>query len=483
MGRQVIIAGGGLAGLACGVALADAGLHVTLIERERNLGGRARSWTDAASGDTIDLGPHVLHSEYRNMLAFLDRLGTRDLVCWQPEKLMTFSSGMVLRHRRLPPPFSLLPDMISGSTGRQGAGVKSLSVRDLWSNNRAIWRALAFTEDEVAALDPLSAADYLRAAGVSERMIEWFWSFLALAIMNVPLERCSAAALMRVQSQLIGYRGLHFGFPAVGLAELFARQAAHAIERGGGRVLLGTGVAALEPASVVLRDGARIAADHVVAALPPDALRALGLDAPAFEPSPYISCYLWFDRKLGAERFWAQLGAQARLNTDFYDLSNIRRGWSGRPSLIASNIIYSHRARDLSDAEVVAATQREIAQLVPAAAAARLLSATVNRIPMAIPCPLPGSEMQRPAADAMQGLWLAGDWTRTGLPASMESAVRSGRLAAEGVLRAAGRPATLALAPPPTGGLARFVRLLSRSRAAPGRAWRTPPRARPSPRP
>jgi len=473
MGRQVIIVGGGLAGLACGVALSDAGLRVTLIERERSLGGRARSWTDPASGDTIDLGPHVVHSEYRNMLAFLERLGTRELICWQPEKLITFSSGMMLRHRPLPPPFSLLPDMIAGSR---------LPARDLWSNNRATWRALAFTEDDVPELDPVSAADYLRAAGASEPMIDWFWSFIALAIMNVPLERCSAAALLRVHSQLIGYRRLHFGFPALGLAELFAPQAAQAIERGGGRVVLGTGVAAIERASVVLRDGARIAADQVVAALPPDALRELGLEVPWFEPSPYISCYLWFDRKLGAERFWAQLGGLERLNTDFYDLANIRRGWSGRPSVIASNIIYSHRAHGLSDSEIVAATQREIAHFIPAAAAARVVQAAVNRIPMAITCPLPGAETARPAANALPGLWLAGDWTRTGLPSSMESAVRSGRLAAEEVLRAAGRPAQLALAPRPTEGLARLARLLSR-RAAPARAWRTPPRARPSPRP
>jgi hypothetical protein len=481
MGQQVAIVGGGLAGLACAVALGDAGLRVTLIERERNLGGRARSWVDAASGDTIDLGPHLVHSEYGNMLAFLDRLGTRDLVCWQPEKLMTFSSGMVLRHRRLPPPFSLLPDMIAGSMGRPGAGEKSLSASDLWSNNRATWRALAFVEDDVPELDRISAADYLRGAGVSERMIEWFWSFIGLAIMNVPLERCSAAALLRVHAQLIGYRGLHFGFPAVGLAELFVPQAAAAIERSGGRVLLGAGAAAIEAGAVVLRDGARIAAEQVVAAVPPHSLRELGLDAPDFEPSPYVSCYLWFDRKLGAERFWAQLGALERLNTDFYDLSNIRRGWSARPSLIASNIIYSHRARGLSDAEIVAATQREIARFVPEAAAARVVHAAVNRISMAISCPVPGAEASRPAADAVPGLWLAGDWTRTALPSSMESAVRSGWLAAEEVLRAAGRPRALALPPRRKDGLSRLVQSMRRAARAP--AWRTPPTARPSPRP
>jgi 15-cis-phytoene desaturase len=476
MVQDVIIVGGGVAGLACAVALADAGLRVTLIERERSLGGRARSWVDAASGDTIDLGPHVLHSEYRNMLAFLGRLGTRDLVCWQPEKLITLATQprpVVLRHRRLPPPLSLFPDLALGSR---------LSLRDLWSNNRPTWRAMRFDEADVPELDRISAADYLRGAGVSERMIEWFWAFAALAVMNVPLERCSAAALLRVHSQLIGHRRLHFGFPMTGLAELFAPQAAQAIIGAGGRILLGTEVVQISN-GVVLHDGGRLPADHVVTALPPQALQALGIDVPSFEPSPYISCYLWFDRKLTAERFWAQLGGPKRLSTDFYDLSNIRRGWSARPSLIASNIIYSERAHALSGAQIVAATQREIAEFVPEAAAARVVHAVVNRVPMAIACPLPGSETKRLGASDIPGLWLAGDWTRTGLPSSMESAVRSGWLAAEEVLRATGRPRQLALPKRPNDGLAGIVQRLKRRRAVPDRAWRIPPTARRSPRP
>ena len=472
MVQHVVIVGGGLAGLACAVALGDAGLRVTLVEREKCLGGRARSWTDAASGDAVDLGPHVLHSEYRNMLAFLERLGTRDLICWQPGKLITFSSGLVLRHRRLPSPFSLLPDLIAGS---------GLSMRDLWSNNRPTWRALRFDEADVPALDAISALDYLRSAGVSRRMIEWFWEFVALSIMNVPLERCSAASLLRVHAQLIGHRRLHFGFPGVGLSELFASQAAAAIERAGGRVLLdaeGVGI----NHGITLRDGTRVSADHVVAAVPPQDLKKLGCDAPSIEPSPYISSYLWFDRKLTRERFWALLGAQKNLNTDFYDLSNIRRGWAARPSVIASNIIYSHRAAAMSEAQVVASTQREIAEFIPEAARARVVHAVVNRIAMAIPCPLPQSESERPASFFTSSLSVAGDWTRTGLPCSMESAVRSGWLAAEEVLRAAGRPRSLALAPRPRDGLAGLVQRFKLN-AARVPAWRTLPTARPRPHP
>lgn len=451
MVRDVVIVGGGIAGLACGVALTDAGLRVTLVERDKRLGGRARSWTDAASGDDIDLGPHVLHSEYRNMLALLERLGTRHLVSWHPDKLLRFSNGVVLRHRRLPPPLSLLPDLALQS---------GLSPRDLWSNNRPTWDAMRFNEADTPVLDSMSALDYLRDAGVTRAMIDWFWAFACLAVLNVPLERCSAAALLRVHSQLIGHRRIHFGFPTVALADLFAPQAAQLI----GRVVTGNEVIKIEPGAVVLQDGSRIGADRVVSTVPPQ-----------LEASPYISSYLWFDRKLTRERFWAQLGAETRLNTDFYDLSNIRRGWGKRPSVIASNIIYSHRAHAMTNEEIVAATQREIAAFVPEAAQARVVHAVVNRIPMVIPCPLPGSESARPAPCAS----LAGDWTRTGLPCSMESAVCSGFMAAEDILQTRG----IALPVRPADGLAGLVQKLRSRSAARAPGGRTLPTARPSPRP
>ena len=465
MVQRVAILGGGIAGLACGVALTDAGLRVTLIERDKRLGGRARSWTDDATGDVIDLGPHVVHSEYRNMMRFLERLGTRELICWQPDNLITLVDGrrvVRLRHRPLPPPLSLLPDLVAGS---------GLAFRDLRSNNRITWRAMRFDEADVPALDRVGGLDYLRAAGVTQPMIDWFWSFVSLSVLNVPLERCSAAALLRVHSQLIGHRRLHFGFPAVGLGELFAPQAARLLDR----VILGAEAVAIDR-GVALADGTRIAADHVVTAVPPHDLERLGIPAPKVEPSPYVSVYLWFDRKLTRERFWALLGATTRLATDFYDLSNIRRGWAARPSVIAANIIYSHRARGMTNDEIVATTQCELAEFAPQARNARITHAVVNRIPMVIPCPVPGSESARPAPSVA----LAGDWTATGLPSSMESAVRSGLMAAEHVLRAAGRPRSLALPVRPSDGLAGLIQKVDRKlrRAARARAWRTLPTAR-----
>jgi 15-cis-phytoene desaturase len=464
---DVIVVGGGLAGLACAVALSDHGRRVTVLERSSRLGGRAASWTEPATGDVVDIGPHVVNSEYRNMLALLDRLGTSRLICWQPDPVLTIATRPTptrLRHRLLPPPLSFMPGMFAAP---------GLSTADLLSMTRLTWEVLHFGEEKIAGLDSISAHEFLQRQGVSERMIDWWWRFAAMVVTNVPLERCSAASLMRIHAHLSSYRDLHFGFAQVGLGELYEAQATRAIEAAGGRVLLSAEVRAIigngRADGVLLAGGHQLHGSNVVSAVPPQALAQL---LPArwraqmpfsqlgvFEPSPYISCYLWFDRKVGMPRFVSHLFSPGRLNYDFYDLGQIRAGWAGRPTVTASNIIYSHRANGLSDEEVVAATVRELAEFAPAASAAKLVHSCVHRIPMAIPCPVVGFEQARPSARTpLPGLRLAGDWTRTQLPCSMEGAVKSGYAAAEQVLAETGCLVRLAREPRAFDGIGALVR-------------------------
>lgn len=465
--NRVIVVGGGLAGLACAVALADKGEQVTVLEASARLGGRASSWTEPYSGDTVDIGPHIFHSEYHNMLAFLARMGTSRLIQWQPRKVLTIASkprALPLRHWPLPPPLSLMPSILAAP---------GLGLRDYLSMRRIALRGMNYGEEQADTLDKISMLDFLRQQGVSEAMIDWWWRFAAMVVTNVPLERCSAASLLRIHAQLSGYRGLHFGFGMVGLGELYTAQATRIIEEAGGKVLTGTSASAIlgdnRARGVVLASGETLYADHVVSALPPQALAPLlsprwrdraPFDALAsFEPSPYICTYLWFDRPLHTERFFTHLWSPTRLNYDFYDLCQIRRGWEGRPTIIASNIIYSHRAHGMSDAGIVRATVDEIAEFAPEAARAKVVHADVHRVPMAIPCPVVGFERKRPAGTgAMPGLVLAGDWTATHMPCTMESAVKSGFLAAEAVLHARGDKVQLAIPPRTYDGIAGMVR-------------------------
>jgi 15-cis-phytoene desaturase len=467
---EVIVIGGGLSGLSCAVALADRGLKVTVLEGSDHLGGRASSWLDPKTGDVVDIGPHVFHTEYRNMLAFLDRLGTSRMICWQEDPLLTIASKPApvrLRHRFLPPPYSLMLSMV---------GAPGLSLSDLLSMSRLSWRVLQFGEEEIDELDRIPADVFFRSQGVSERMIDWWWRFASMVVTNLPLDRCSAASIMRIHCQLSSYRELHFGFARVGLGELYTTQAAQAIQATGGRVLVNTRVDKIlgqgRADGVRLDDGSELRAGHVISTVPPQALAAIlperwRSDAPfgslhAFESCPYISCYLWFDRKLGMDRFVSHLSSPQRLNYDFYDLAQIREGWQQRHTVTASNIIYSHRAHAMSDDDVVAATVGELAEITPAALQAKLVHARVHRIPMAIPCPVVGFERLRPGARTrVPGLLLAGDWTQTHLPCSMESAVCSGFTAAEEVLEDLGRPAQIASSPRAYDGLGAFMRPLA----------------------
>jgi 15-cis-phytoene desaturase len=417
------------------------------------LGGRAQSWTDARTGDAIDLGPHILLTEYSNMLALLDSLGTRDRIAWETKRLIRLresSRTTDMQLHRLPPPLHLLPSF---------AKVRSLSWQDKRSNWPMLRLAMCADEQVVRELDEMTAAELLKKLGVTQRFTDWFWATACITVMNVPLEQCSAGALLRVFAQLIGRREYRIGFAACGLAELFAPAASERIAKQGAAIHLKTAVRRLVIDSarikgIVLADGTHLSVGCCVVAAPPAELHALLPDewrsaSPfnhlrAFEPSPYVSVYLWFDRKVTREKFWAQIWDPTRLNSDFYDLSNIRHGWEHRPSVIASNIIYSHRANALSDAQIIERTVAEIGEAESCAVKARVEHAIVNRIPMAIPCPCPGLEAKRPGSTtAIHGLLLAGDWTRTGLPSCMESAVYSGWSAAEQLWRSLDRPREL----------------------------------------
>ena len=466
---DVIVIGAGLAGLACALALCERSMRVLVLEAGDAAGGRAGSCTDASTGERADLGPHILLSEYRNMRRLLEQLGTNGRIAWQGRRFITFVDEprpVTFCMHRLPPPLHFMPSLLK---------IPQLSLRDVASNARLLWRVIRLREADVSRLDGEDAESVLRRWGVSARFIDWYWRTVSMAIMNVPLQACSAGALLGFFRYMVGVGGYEVGLPAEGLGDLFVPAALQRIAATGSEVRLRARVERMSAqgeraCGVALTDGSALRARWIVSALPPAELQAVlprrwmeghavFRDLVRFAPSRYISTYLWFDRKLTRERFWAKVWSPRTLNYDFYDLSNIRPGAASRGSLIASNIIHSDRAQALDDDQIVAATQAEIGEYLPQVAQARLLHARVHRIPMAIPAPHPGSERLRPCqASPVEGLFLAGDWTRTGLPASMESAVRSGWLAAEQVLASAGRPCTIALPLPRMQG---FVRLLA----------------------
>lgn len=471
MSADVLVVGAGVAGLRCALGLADAGLKVVVLEAAPLAGGRAASWADETTGVQVDTGPHALGSEDRNFIAMLQRLGTAAQVLWQPSPLVTLVDARgVLRvpNPHLPPPLhglSLLPRALT-----------RLSLRDGLSHRAIAWRAARLDERSLRELDADDAHAFLREMGVRPAAIEWFWRSAMLALLNVSLEQCSAASMMRVFRLLLGRSGWHFGFPRLALAQLFVPGCCRAVVRSGGQVLFGAQVRRLHLdggrfARAELEGGHSVAARQCVLALPPQAVAALAgaSDEAALAPvaavaryfraSPCISTYLWFDRPVTLERFWARVWTRQGLNTDFYDLSNIRPSLAGRGALVAANAIGPMAREDWDDARIAEQTAQEVREFAPAAREARVMHARVHRTPMAVPQPRPGTEALRPAAaTGVPGLWLAGDWTDTALPCSLESATRSGALAAEALLAAMGRPVKLSLEAPDTRGMVRWCR-------------------------
>jgi 15-cis-phytoene desaturase len=432
---DTVVIGGGLAGITCAVALSERGQRVALLEAGAILGGRASSRIDPITGDPIAVGPHVLFSEYTNMLKLLRTLGTEREVVWDRDRFITNVFGrreVVMRMSPLPAPFHFVPSLVADPTLRN---------RDWLSNAGATLFALSLSDDDLRWLDDVPAIDILRRLGVSEAYLTRFWRFVSLAIMNVEIEECSAAALLRGYRRLIGKGGYRVGFPKGGLGALFAPAAERLLRERGSTVLLDASATSIAEGRVSTAAGHELRAATIVVALPPHALDTL-LPAEwktgelatlaAFRPASYASVYLWFDRKLTMRRFWSRGWAPGDLNLDFYDFSNID---GGATSLIGSNIIGAHRIGALSDDEIVARTIAELAEYLPEAAEARVRHRVVNRIPMAIHAPLVGSERLRPTnVTPRAGLVLAGDWMQTGMPASMESACYSGYRAAEAVL-------------------------------------------------
>lgn len=447
---DVVVVGGGVAGLTAAVGLAERGLRAAVIESDTCPGGRARSWVDPTTGDPVDVGPHVFVSHYPNLLRLLEVIGTSDGVLWQPSPFATVVDGslkMDLRTGRLPPPLNWLPSWRADPT---------LTGRDRLSNLRAAYMGMRLDKAMLDRLDAETASDVLVDLGVSRRSLERYWRLLCLAILNVPLEEASAAALFRLYSRLIGHRDVHLGFADRGLGDLVAIPACRYLQSRGSEVHVDVDAVGFDQldgrvTGVRLGDGSVIRARATVAAVPPDALHGLSSATwntipfeglACFDPCPYVSTTLWFDEKITHTRMWVQAAAARGegLNFDFYDVSNIYAGWADRPSVVTTNCINAGHLEEVTDSEIVAATHAEIARVVPAARGARIRHALVRRIPLAIHRPRPGLERHRPPTRTpLPGLYLAGDWLATGLPASMESAAFAGWTAADTVLADFGR--------------------------------------------
>ncbi len=454
--------GGGLAGMSSAVALAEAGLRVHLLEKRPHLGGRATSYL-LPNGEHVDNCQHVTLGCCTNLDDFYRRVGATDKIHTYDRLLFADPAGHrgIIEASPLAAPFHLAPSF---------ALFPSLT----WADKRAIARAMltiARSGGRPVSTDTaggMTMLDWLRRHGQTQGSIERFWSVVLVSALDEELARTDVRYGVEVfwKAFLANRAGFRLGIPSVPLAELYDGCRA-AIERRGGEVHLRAGVREIRVTgdrvtSLRLENGDELTADSYLVAVPHDVLPALLPPAvverePVFanlrnlRAAPITGVHFWFDREVMAEPYLTVLDRTTQWifnKSRLYTVSAEQAGRNGAPSATGQYLqLVISASYDLvprSRQEIIELCRRELREILPATGEAQLLKATVIKETSATFSPEPGCDRWRPAQKSpIKGLFLAGDWTATGWPATMEGAVRSGYLAAEAILSVAGQPQKL----------------------------------------
>jgi len=460
----VAIAGGGLAGLAAGCALAEAGFRVTLFERRPYLGGRASSYQHPGTGEIVDNCQHVLLGCCTNLLDFYRRAGVQDKIRWY-EKLTFLEPGgraSVIAPSALPAPLH---------TALAFLRADCLSFRD----KMAISRAMAVLAPSTPPDRGESFLGWLKRHGQTEQAIERFWKTILVSALNEDLDQVSvpyAAQVVR-ESFLKSAAAGRMGIPTVPLTDLYS-QTGDYIRARGGEIQFRAGVESFRAESSEVRvttNGQELKFDYLVMAVPFDVLRRMLPDAPSaaplaaalgqFSTSPITGIHLWFDRQISEldhavllDRTIQWMFHKSRLiesrktETRKNETSENQMRENGSGSYVELVVSCSRSLIEKSKAEIVEMAVKEAEEFFPDACEAKLLKSTVIKEVHATYSPRPGIDQYRPKPEtAWPRVFLAGDWTATGWPATMEGAVRSGYLAAEALSRAAGGKSASFLVP------------------------------------
>ena len=436
----VAIAGGGLAGLAAGCALAEVGFRVRLFERRPYLGGRASSYQHPGTGEIVDNCQHVLLGCCTNLLDFYRRTGVQDKIRWY-EKLTFLEPGgraSVIAPSALPAPLH---------TALAFLRADCLSFRD----KMAIGRAMAALAPSIPADRGESFLDWLKRHGQTEQAIERFWKTILVSALNEDLDQVSvpyAAQVVRESFLKSAAAGL-MGIPTVPLTDLYST-AGDSIRARGGEVQFRAGVESFraETSEVsVTTNGQEQKFDYLVLAVPFDVLGRMLPDSPSAAPlaaalgqfttSPITGIHLWFDRQISDLDHAVLL--DRTIQWMFHKSRLIEARENGSGSYVELVVSCSRSLVEKSKAEIVDMAVKEAQEFFPGAREAKLLKSTVIKEVNATYSPRPGIDRHRPKAEtAWPRVFLAGDFTATGWPATMEGAVRSGYLAAEALARFAG---------------------------------------------
>ncbi|MBU3699885.1 MAG: FAD-dependent oxidoreductase [Candidatus Kapabacteria bacterium] len=423
---KLLVIGGGWAGIAAAMEGARKGHDVTLVEERPYIGGRARSFADRTTGDVIDNGQHVMMGCYHELLRICRDLGTEHHLERQQALRVAFVDPRRGRH-------VLDAGMLPGRLG-MALGLLRLGSMPIMARVAIVRQATRILVSPDSAKG-LTCSELFARSRQPREAIERFWEPLILATLNAPVETASAEMLCAV------LRLAFFGsttdatllIPTAGLSDLVEPFPAWLDQRGG-RVLLSTGVERINllqgrAVSVELSDTTTLQADAIVCATPLRAMdrlmRASGIDMPPMpevQMSPIVSLYLWYDRQ------WMDTDFAAALSTTVQWVFNKERIAKG---LVALTVSSASDIVGMPTEEVVRLCDDELRRLFPKSmSGASVRHGVVIKEKHATPLISPTIQAMRPPSDLfrpqVRGLFIAGDWTQTGLPATLEGAARSG---------------------------------------------------------
>ena len=436
-GPDVIVIGAGFAGLSAAARLASRGAHVLVLEARSRLGGRATAFPDATTGELVDNGQHVLLGCYRDTFAFLSAIGAADHVRLQQHLGVTMIDRDGRRSRlscpALPAPLNLVAGVFEWD---------ALTWRDRLSVT-AMAAPLKMARDpgRAAASPGETVEQWLVRHGQTERIREMLWRPLALAALNQPADRAGAVVFARVLAEMFSAdsRAAAIGLPAKPLHEMYAEPARAVIEGNGGDVRTGSTAlihVAGDRIESVVAGTSRWQPRAVISAVPwfafpalfdrcPPALVDLVRRTQQMASSPIATVNLWFDRPVLDEPFVGLPGRAMQLVFD--------KGSSPDAGLSCLSMVASGADSLVSQPNqaLVSLAHAELVDALPATRRARLVRSTVVRERQATFSLAPGQPPRPGPTTDIPGLYLAGDWIATGLPATIESAVRSGHQAAD----------------------------------------------------
>jgi squalene-associated FAD-dependent desaturase len=434
-GRDVVVVGAGVAGLAAASALAGDGASVTLLERRPFVGGRAYSYAHPALGETID-SQHVILGCCTNFIDLIEKAGASDSIRWYDDLcfLEASASGNPrqswIRPGGLPAPSHKTLSFLRAPM---------LSLKDKAAIASGLLRFLrGYPQD-----DSESFANWLKRAGQTDRAIRHFWEPIVAGALNDTFDRCSVKYAGKVfhESFLRSAEGGRLGIPAAPLSEFFQPVLGHACSLGVD-VRLGSGADALTQTAdgrwQITSGGEQIEAEAVIlatnlrdtqrllSALAPD--QPAPVDADKFVSAPITTIHLWYDREV------TDLDHAVLLDTRIqwmFAKSRIRRWEAARGSYLELVISASWPEIEMSREEILASALREVELFLPRVREATLVKSAVLKEASATFSVTPGLDAFRPPqTTAYPGLYVAGDWTATEWPSTMEGAIRGGRLAA-----------------------------------------------------